>query len=64
MLFASKYIMRFVLDKLVVVGTTSTETESLLDVPEFTALNLTVYVVPLFKGVVPSTESVVMFTGL
>ena len=55
---------RFVVDKVVVVGTTLTETDSLLDPPEFTAFNFTVYVVPFVKRVTPSDDSFVMFTGL
>ena len=62
--FASKYTMRFEVHKLVTVGTTSTETDSLLNEPELTAFNLTVYVVPFVKGVAPLVDSVCMFTGL
>ena len=56
--------MRFEVHKLVTVGTTSTETDSLLNEPELTAFNLTVYVVPFVKGVAPLVDSVCMFTGL
>lgn len=56
--------MRFAVNKLVIVGMTSTGSDSILDAPEFTAFNFTVYVIPFVKRVTPSDESVVMFTGL
>ena len=56
--------MRPVVSKLVTVGVTLIDTDSLPDAPEFTAFNFTVYVVPFVKGVEPSDDRVVMFTGL
>jgi threonyl-tRNA synthetase len=63
-LFASKFIRRPVGNKLVIVGVTLAETDSILDPPEFTAFNLTLYVVPFVKRVTPSDESVFISTGL
>ena len=56
--------MRPLLNKLVSVGTTSTETDSLLVPEELTAFNMTVYVLSFVNGDTPSKESADILTGL